>query len=251
MRLIPQDSGPEGRVRGRGMENAMRLSVIIPAFNEEDTIDDIIERVKSVDLGGASLEIIVVDDASTDGTRDKLLRYADDPDLVILRHDTNRGKGSAIRTGIEKVSGDLVIIQDADLEYDPADYPRLAEPILDGRADVVYGSRFRGSVEGMAFPNLVANKILAFVATILFGKRITDEATCYKMFRSDVLRSFDLECKRFEFCPEVTAKTLKRGFRLVEIPISYSGRSVASGKKIRARDGLEAVWALVRFRFSG
>jgi glycosyltransferase involved in cell wall biosynthesis len=230
--------------------DAMRLSVIIPAFNEEDTIDDIIERVRSVDLGGAQLEVVVVDDASTDGTRERLQKYSDDPEICVLRHETNQGKGSAIRTGIERVTGDLVIIQDADLEYDPGDYPRLAEPILNGRADVVYGSRFRGSVEGMALPNLIANKILAWAATLLFGRRITDEATCYKMFRSDVLRSFDLKCRRFEFCPEVTAKTLKRGHRLVEVPIKYSGRSVESGKKIRARDGLEAIWALVRFRFS-
>lgn len=229
----------------------MRLSVIIPVFNEESTIDEVIRRVRSVGLGDTELEIIVVDDKSTDGTPAKLAKYHDEPCITVVRHDVNRGKGAAIRTGLGEVTGDLTIIQDADLEYDPNDYPRLIEPISNGWADVVYGSRFKGSAEGMAPANLLANKILAYVATILFGKKITDEATCYKMFRSDVLRSFDLKCERFEFCPEVTAKTLKRGYRLVEVPISYRGRTVASGKKIKARDGLEAIWTLLRYRFTG
>ena len=224
--------------------------MIIPAHNEEATIDEIIEQVRAVDLGKVTLELIIVDDASTDSTRQKLSAHSELENLIVLRHPVNRGKGAAIRTGLDAVTGDMVMIQDADLEYDPRDYPRLIDPIVKGQADVVYGSRFRGSVENMALPNLIANKILAWSATLLFGKRITDEATCYKAFRTPVLRSFDLRCERFEFCPEVTAKTMLGNYRLVEVPISYKGRTVEAGKKIRAWDGLEAIWTLVRFRFS-
>lgn len=227
----------------------MKLSVLIPAHNEEDTILEVLRRVRSVDLGDVATEIVVVDDASTDSTPGKLETASREWGVRVMTHPTNRGKGAALRTGLEAVTGDLVLIQDADLEYDPGDYPRLIEPILAGRADVVYGSRFRGTRENMALPNLVANKILAWTATLLFGKRITDEATCYKVFRTETLRSFDLECERFEFCPEVTAKALRKKCRLVEVPISYRGRTVEAGKKIRAFDGLEAIWTLVRWRF--
>ncbi len=217
--------------------------------NEESTVDELIRQVRAVDLGEVEREIVVVDDASTDGTHACLEAYRTDPDITLLRHEVNRGKGAGIRTGLGSATGDIVVIQDADLEYDPSDYPRLIEPIITGRADVVFGSRFKGSHENMALANWLANKILAWSATILFGKVVTDEATCYKAFRADVLRSFDLECERFEFCPEVTAKTLRRGYRLVEVPINYRGRTVEAGKKIRAADGLEAIWTLLRFRF--
>lgn len=227
----------------------MRLSVLIPVHNEEDTIDEVIRRVRAVDLGEVDSELVIVDDASTDGTGSRLASYRGQPDTVVLSHAANRGKGAAIRTGLERVTGDIVVIQDADLEYDPEDFPRLIRPIVDGEADAVYGSRFKGSHENMAFINWVANKVLAWSATVLFAHRVTDEATCYKAFRSDLLRSFDLTCERFEFCPEVTAKTLRGGYRLVEVPIEYRARSVEAGKKIRARDGLEALWTLVRFRF--
>ena len=227
----------------------MKLSVIVPVHNEESTIEEVIRQIRAVDLGDTAKEIIIVDDASTDSTPRQLDALEGEPDLTVLVHESNRGKGAAIRTGLASTTGDIVLIQDADLEYDPKDYPRLIEPIVDGDADVVYGSRFLGTAENMALPNLVANKLLAWSATLLFGKRITDEATCYKVFRSDVLSSFDLECERFEFCPEVTAKALRRGYRLVEVPISYHARTVEAGKKIRATDGLEAIWTLFRFRF--
>jgi len=227
----------------------VKLSVIIPAHNEEATIDEVIEQVRAVDLGDVALEIIVVDDASTDSTVQKLAARAGQPGIKVLTHPANRGKGAAIRTGLSSVTGDMVLIQDADLEYDPKDYPRLVAPIIEGRADVVYGSRFAGRRENMAFANLVANKVLAWTASLLYGKRITDEATCYKVFATDVLRSFKLSCERFEFCPEATAKTLRGGYRLVEVPISYHARTVEAGKKIRAFDGLVAIWTLLRFRF--
>jgi len=227
----------------------VKLSVIVPAYNEEETIDEIINRVRAVDLGDVDLEMVIVDDASTDGTPERLKTYRGEAGITVLRHDSNRGKGAAIRTGLDSASGDLVVIQDADLEYDPNDYPRLIKPIIDGDADVVFGSRFAGSVQNMRYINVVANKVLAWAATLLFGKRITDEATCYKVLATDTLRSFDLQCERFEFCPEVTAKTLRRGYRLVEVPITYRARTSETGKKIRARDGLEAIWTLLRFRF--
>jgi len=223
--------------------------VIIPAHNEEATIEEVIRQVRAVDLD-VDLEIVAVDDASTDSTPEILSRLDDTPGIVVLTHPANRGKGAAIRTGLESVTGDMVLIQDADLEYDPSDYPRLIEPVTAGRADVVYGSRFTGRRKNMAFANLVANKLLAWTASLLYGKRITDEATCYKLFRTEVLRSFDLSCERFEFCPEVTAKTMRGGFSFVEVPISYEARTVEAGKKIRAFDGLEALWTLVRFRFA-
>lgn len=227
----------------------MKLSAIMPVHNEEHTIDRIIPLVRGVDLGEHTLELVVVDDASTDRTPEMLAAYEGEPGVVVRRHPRNRGKGGAIRTGLAEVTGDLVIIQDADMEYDPNDYPRLIAPIIEGRADVVYGSRFLGSVSNMALPNMVANKILSWAATLLFFHRVTDEATCYKVFRAETLRSFDLECERFEFCPEVTAKTLRRGYRLLEVPIDYRGRTVEAGKKIRWTDGLEAIWTLLKFRF--
>ncbi len=221
----------------------------MPVYNEEDTIVEAIQRVLNAPLSNIDRELVIVDDASTDGTLNKINSYADDKRIILIRHDANMGKGAAIRSALEFVTGDFVVIQDADLEYDPNQYMSLLDPILKNEADVVYGSRFLGTIENMRFLNFIANKILSWFATILFGKRVTDEATCYKVFRTEVLKTYDLKCRGFEFCPEVTAKTLKRGWRLVEVPITYKGRSVDAGKKIKARDGLMALWTLVRFRF--
>jgi dolichol-phosphate mannosyltransferase len=224
----------------------VKLSVIIPCYNEEATIASALEAVLAVDL---PKEIIVVDDGSTDRTREIAESYAGHGEIKVIVMPANRGKGSAIREALGQVTGDIVMIQDADLEYDPQQIPKLIAPIVDGETDVVYGSRFLGSIKGMRLPNLIANRILAWLAGLLFRARITDEATCYKAFRAETIISLDLKCKRFEFCPEVTAKLLKRGVKILELPISYVGRTAAQGKKIGWRDGLEAIWTLVKYRF--
>lgn len=226
----------------------MKLSVIIPAHNEESTIEEVVKRTMEVDLEDTERELIIVNDGSTDATRKKLKNFEGMENVIVLDHPINKGKGAAIRTALPHVSGDIVVIQDADLEYDPRDFPALIAPIILGEADVVYGSRFLGKAEDMAFANFIANKILAWLATFLFFKRVTDEATCYKAFRAEVLKSFDLKSSGFEFCPEVTAKTLKGGYRYREVPISYRARTVEAGKKITAWDGLKAVWTLLYYR---
>ncbi|MEO0248914.1 MAG: glycosyltransferase family 2 protein [candidate division WOR-3 bacterium] len=222
----------------------MKLSVIMPVHNEVHTIREALRRVQEVDL---EKEIIIVDDHSSDGTRDILGQIADD-EVKVVYHAQNMGKGSAIRTALQYVTGELIIIQDGDLEYDPADYYKLVEPIVEGRASVVYGSRFLGKIADMHFLNYIANKILALTASLLFFAWITDEGTCYKVFKADVLKSLDLKCTGFDFCPEVTAKVRKRGYKIVEVPISYRGRSVGEGKKIRWRDGLKAFLTLIKYR---
>jgi dolichol-phosphate mannosyltransferase len=232
------------------------LSVLIPAYNERDTIANTIALVRAVAL---DKEIIVVDDGSTDGTREILQSLAG-PDLVVVLHEKNRGKGAAIRTAIEHMHGQIAIVQDADAEYDPSQYPQLVAPIQAGKAEVVYGSRFlvpreNGAgnklhwPEGMAFPNWFINRLLAFMSNVLFGAHITDEATCYKVFRAEVLKEIPLVCERFEFCPEVTAKVSRRHIPITEVPISYRGRSAKEGKKINWRDGVEAIWTLLKYRF--
>lgn len=222
----------------------LKLSVIMPVHNEVHTIREALRQVQAVDLGK---EIIIVDDYSSDGTRDILGQIADD-EVKVVYHAQNMGKGSAIRTALQYVTGELIIIQDGDLEYDPADYHKLIEPILEGRASVVYGSRFLGEITNMHFLNHIANKILALTASLLFLSWITDEGTCYKVFKADVLKSLDLKCTGFDFCPEVTAKVLKRGYRILEVPISYHGRSTDEGKKIRWQDGLQAFLTLIKYR---
>ena len=220
----------------------MKLSVIVPAYNEADTIEESISRVKAVDL---DMEIIVVDDCSTDGTREILQRI---PGITLLLHERNLGKGMAIRTALTAVTGDIVVIHDADLEYDPRDFPALIEPIARGGADVVYGSRFLNSKPKMRPVNYIANRMLAIMSNLLFRAKLTDEATCYKAFRADLIKGLNLTCRRFEFCPEVTAKVLRRGARIVEVPIRYTARTAELGKKIGWWDGVVAFWTLLKYR---
>jgi dolichol-phosphate mannosyltransferase len=222
------------------------ISVIVPVFNEADTIRALLKSLREAPF---PKEIIVVDDRSTDGTGEIL---AGEGDIVLVRHERNRGKGAAIRTGLERATGEIVIIQDADLEYDPNEIPTVVAPILEGATDISYGSRFkRGLPKDMPLPNKVANLILAWTVRILFGHPLTDEATCYKAFRASVLKSIPLACERFEFCPEVTAKALRAGYRIVETElVNYRPRTQKSGKKIRWTDGVEAMITLVRYRFS-
>jgi len=225
--------------------NEVKITVVIPAYNERDTIAEAIARVRAVSM---RKEIIVVDDASTDGTPELVAELAG-PDLMLLRQSRNQGKGAAIRRALEEATGDVVLIQDADLEYDPAEYPALVAPITAGEADVVYGTR-APAFAGMRWQNRLFNRIAAAVANVLYRARITDEATCYKVFRTEVLRALPLRCERFEFCPEVTAKVRKRGYRIHEVPIRYHARSLAAGKKIRWWDGVVALWTLLKYRFT-
>jgi len=229
----------------------MKVSVIVPVYNEFRTFAEVLERVRKAPLPpGCSKEIVVVDDGSTDGTTRLLADYTRSGVVVSHNSVLNFGKGTAIRIGITLASGDIILIQDGDLEYDPDDYERILEPIVRGEADIVYGSRFLGSPQGMAFKNRVANRVLTAAANLLYGARITDEATAYKAFRASLLRGISLECRRFEFCPEITAKVRRLNYRIHEVPIRYNARGIADGKKIRARDGFEALWTLVRYRFA-
>ncbi|MDD5031561.1 MAG: glycosyltransferase family 2 protein [Patescibacteria group bacterium] len=221
----------------------MKLSVIIPVYNEINTIAEIIERVGKVPV---EKEIIVVDDGSTDGTDKKIDGL---PGIKTLKHESNLGKGAAIRTGLALASGELVIIQDADLEYDPDDYLKLMAPIKEGLADAVYGSRNLGNNKPGTMTYKWGGIFLSHLANFLYGLKITDEATCYKLFKTDILKSLNLKCRRFEFCPEVTAKLAKRGYKIKEIPISYSPRSFSEGKKIKWTDGLSAIFTLIKLRF--
>lgn len=228
----------------------MRVSIIIPVYNEFRTFQQVLERVRQAPLpDGCSKEIIVIDDGSTDGTS-QMLSEETRAGIVAGHHAVrNDGKGTAIRTGIALATGDIVLIQDGDLEYDPNDYARILEPIVKGEADIVYGSRFLSRPAGMALKNRIANRILTAAANLLYSARLTDEATAYKAFRTTVLRDIHLECRRFEFCPEVTAKARRLGHRIQEVPVSYNPRGIGEGKKIRARDGFEALWTLMKYRF--
>lgn len=229
-----------------------RLSVIIPVYNERGTIEEIVRRVLAAPLDGVEKEIILVDDGSTDGTRDILrqMQAKQAAAMHIVFHEFNQGKGAAIRTGLHHISGDLVVIQDADLEYDPREYGVLIQPILEGKADVVYGSRFLGSHRVFNFLHMLGNKFLTLITNLLYNTILTDMETCYKVFRSAVFKDIEIRANRFDFEPEITAKILKRGYRVFEVPISYNGRDADEGKKISAwRDGLPALWALIKYRF--
>lgn len=224
------------------------LSIIVPVYNEEKTLLPLLKKVLSVKLLGLRKEIIIVNDGSQDGTA-AILRGMKISGVNIIHHERNRGKGAAIRTAISHVSGDYVIIQDADLEYDPLDYEKVLEPLLQGKADVVYGSRFMGPHRAFLFWHSLGNKFLTLVTNLLYNTILTDMETCYKAFRGEVIRGLVLRSNRFDFEPEVTAKVLKNGFKLFEVPISYNGRSYEEGKKITWRDGLMALYCLVKYRF--
>ena len=226
----------------------MKISVVIPVYNEIDTIEEILARVDKVSI---KKEIIVIDDLSIDGTRERLKKIvADKENVKVIYHSRNRGKGAALRTGFETVTGDIVIIQDADLEYDPNEYPTLLEPILDGRADVVYGSRFIGGPHRVLFFwHYVGNKLLTLISNALTNLNLTDMETCYKVFKSQILKDINLKSNRFGFEPEFTAKISKMRLRIYEVPISYSGRTYSEGKKITWKDGIVALCLIFWYRF--
>lgn len=225
----------------------MKLSVIVPVFNEEKTIGEIIRRIDDVAI---DKEVIVVDDGSSDKTAEIIRGYNSRKDVKTLFHDKNRGKGAAIRTGLKHAEGDVIIIQDADLEYDPSEYQKLIQPILSSEAEVVYGSRniVRESVGKSSNLFYIGGILLTKIANLLYGSNLTDVTTCYKVFKKDVIDSIKLECDGFEFCDEVTAKILKKGINIKEVPITYHPRSKEEGKKIRTIDGLIAAWTLIKFR---
>jgi len=223
------------------------LSVVMPAFNERDTIDEIVRRVLAVPI---RIELIIVDDASRDGTRERLQELQRELGFTLLLQPENRGKGAALRAGFERVTGDIVIIQDADLEYSPEEYPSLIELIRLGRADVVYGSRFLGRHRVFLFTHYMGNRLLTMVTNVLYNTILTDMETCFKVMRTEVLRSMTLESNRFGIEPELTAKIFKRRYRVYEVPITYDGRGYDEGKKITWRDGMVALWVLLKYRFS-
>jgi dolichol-phosphate mannosyltransferase len=221
------------------------VSVLVPIYNEADHVDELLERIHASPV---DKEIIIIDDGSTDGTREKLMQLRPSPDVTVVFHEQNCGKGAAIRTGLTYARGEYVLIQDSDLEYDPQDYPVLLEPLRARQANVVYGVRRDHPGRGLRF--FLGARLLTHLANLLYGCGIHDEATCYKVFRRSVLQNLKLECKRFEFCPEVTAKLSRLGEKIAEVPIHYTPRTADEGKKIRHSDGWMAIWTLIRFRFS-
>jgi len=225
----------------------LKLSIIMPVYDEVNTVRDILEQVRAVPI---EKEIIIVDDGSTDGTSDILRQEMEHDDTRVFFLAENQGKGAAVRTGIAAATGNIILIQDADLEYDPRDYPALLAPIEEGRAKVVYGSRFLGGPrKTMLFWHAVGNKLLTLVTNVLYDTILSDMETGYKVFAADVIKDIPLRAKRFELEPEVTAKVLKRGHRIYEVPISYTGREFDEGKKITWRDGFIALWTLFKYRF--
>ena len=230
----------------------MKLSIIMPVYNEEKTIEKIFERVQKVNLGKIKKEIIIINDAS----RDKSLRIINKikkkhKNVRVFSHESNRGKGAAIRTGLKYFTGDIVIIQDGDLEYNPEDFKKLVKPILDKKTKVVYGSRFLGGIKGYIIPlHDFGNKILSLITKILYFRKITDMETCYKMMVKDVIKNLNLKANRFDFEPEITAKIIKKGYKIIEMPIFYDSRSFKEGKKITWKDGIKALYYLLKYRFT-
>jgi glycosyltransferase involved in cell wall biosynthesis len=227
----------------------MKLSIVIPVYNEKNFIREIVERVRKVSLPDIEKEIIVVDDFSADGTREILKNELEPLVNRVIYRDKNHGKGAALRAGFQHVSGDIIIIQDSDLEYNPAEYPKLIQPILDEQADVVYGSRFIGSEphRELYFWHYVGNKFLTLLSNMFTNLNLTDMETCYKVFRKEVLESVKIEQNRFGFEPEITAKVSKGNWRIYEVGIGYFGRNYTEGKKINWKDGLQAIWCILRY----
>lgn len=227
--------------------NNMQISVIMPVYNEINTIEEIIHRVKATNLVD---ELIVVDDGSTDGTREKLSEIGEVGWMHVILHETNQGKGAAVINGIKAATKDIVIIQDADLEYDPKAYPELLRPIIEKKADIVYGSRFLGAARRpILYWNMVANKILTLITNILYNNILSDMETGYKVFKRDLIKDIPLHSKSFNFEPEFTAKVLKRNLRIYEVPIEFNPRDYSQGKKIHMKDAFIAVWTLIKYRF--
>lgn len=224
-----------------------KITILIPVYNEVSTLEEILKKVENADFYGLEKEIILIDDYSTDGTRELYQKLP----YTVFYHDYNQGKGAALKTGFENASGDVIVIQDADLEYDPVDYAPLVKLIVDGHADVCYGSRLSGGKPSRSFmfTHLIGNKFLSFLTNILYGSTLTDMETCYKAFKADFIKGIEIKSKRFDFEPEITAKVLKRGARLYELPVSYYGREFSEGKKITWKDGFHAIIALVKYRF--
>ena len=226
----------------------LKLSIVIPIYNERETLETLIAKVNAVDY---DKEILLIDDFSSDGTREVLKRYENKENFQVLYHDHNQGKGAALRTGFSNVNGDIIIIQDADLEYNPADYGTLIEPILDGRADVVYGSRFLGGPHRVLFFwHSIGNMVLTTFSNMLTNINLTDMETGYKVFTKKVNDTLTFKCDRFGFEPEFTAKVAKNNFRIYEVPISYNGREYSEGKKITWKDGVAAIWYIIKFKFT-
>jgi glycosyltransferase involved in cell wall biosynthesis len=231
----------------------MKLSIIIPCYNEEKTINILLDEVLKVDIGVVEKEIIIVDDSSTDKTLkliENKIKKRKNKNIFLLKNKKNHGKGYAIRKGLKKVTGDIIIIQDADLEYNPKDYKKLIKPIISGETKIVYGSRRLGkNNKRLYFLNWYGAIVLTFITNILYNAKITDEPTCYKTFKREVLDNINLKCEGFEFCPEITAKIIKKGYNIKEVPISYNPRTFKQGKKINWKDGFQAVWTLIKYRF--
>lgn len=245
-----QQSGEKQKLKTI-MSELKKLSVVIPVYNEKSTLRKLVDKVKSVQMENVEIEIVLVDDCSVDGTRDIIKSDIESIVDKVIFHEFNQGKGAALRTGFQHCTGDMVIVQDADLEYDPNEYPKMLAPLLDGRADVVYGSRFKG--EGahrvLYFWHYIGNVMLTFISNMFTNLNLSDMETCYKAFRAEVIKNIRIEQNRFGFEPEVTAKIARMGCRVYEVGISYSGRTYEEGKKIGLKDAFTALWCIIKYRF--